>query len=42
MLAVKSLKEISDNYILDISHTGFIEEIFKDIPENKRKSFCHM
>ncbi|PWM08626.1 MAG: hypothetical protein DBX98_00150 [Clostridiales bacterium] len=37
MLAVKSLKEISDNYILDISHTGFIEEIFKDIPENKRE-----
>ncbi len=37
MLAAESLKEISDNYILDISHTGFMAELFKDIPENKRE-----
>lgn len=37
MLAAKSLEEISDNYILDISHTGFVYELFKDIPENKRE-----
>lgn len=37
MLAARSLEEISDDYILDISHTGFVEEIFKDIPENRRE-----
>lgn len=37
MLAAKSLEEISENYILDISHIGFVEELFKDIPENKRE-----
>lgn len=37
MLAAKSLELISDNYILDISHTGFVTELFKDIPENKRE-----
>ena len=37
MLAAKSLEIISDNYILDISHTGFVSELFKDIPENEKE-----
>ncbi len=37
MLAAKSLEEISDNYIIDISHTGFVSELFKDISEDKRE-----
>ncbi|MCD8037001.1 MAG: ATP phosphoribosyltransferase regulatory subunit, partial [Clostridiales bacterium] len=37
MLAAKSLELISENYILDISHTGFVTELFKEIPENKRE-----
>ena len=38
MLAAKSLEEISDSYIIDISHTGFVAELFKDIPEEKRET----
>ncbi|GFI62286.1 ATP phosphoribosyltransferase regulatory subunit [Clostridiales bacterium] len=38
MLAAKSLEEISPNYLLDISHTGFVYELFKDIPETKREA----
>ena len=37
MLAAKSLEEISDSYIIDISHTGFVSELFKDISEDKRE-----
>lgn len=38
MLAAKSLEEISDSYIIDISHTGFVSELFKDISEDKRET----
>lgn len=38
MLAVKSLMEISDNYILDISHSGLICELLGEIPDGLKES----
>jgi len=38
MLAVKSLMEISDDYILDISHSGLICEFLGALPEDIRES----
>ncbi len=36
-LAALSLKMISKNYILDISHMGFLQELISDIPERAKK-----
>ena len=38
MLAVKSLMQISENYILDISHSGLISELLGTLPEGMRDS----
>lgn len=38
MLAVKSLMQISDDYILDISHSGLICELLGGLPEGLRDS----
>lgn len=37
MLAVKSLMQISDDYILDISHSGLICEFLGELPEGIRE-----
>ena len=38
MLAVKSLMQISENHILDISHSGLISELLGTLPEGMRDS----
>jgi len=38
-LAALSLKEISKNFILDISHMGIIQEVLAPVPDDAKKDF---